>query len=79
MSQDNVRERVERREEMSPESVWDRFQKEFPDMVPQVTRWFRRHTDTAAASIRIMLRNHRTLIFSINRDGTWILRHGGSR
>lgn len=59
---------------MSPERVWDKFREEFPDTVPQVTRWFRRHTDSADASIRIMLRNGRSLIFSVNKDGTWILK-----
>lgn len=59
---------------MTPEKVYERFCKEFPDMVPQVTRWFRRHTDSAAYSIRLMLRNGRSLIFSINKDDTWILK-----
>lgn len=59
---------------MTPEKVYERFCKEFPDMVPQVTRWFRRHTDSAAYSIRLMLRNGRSLIFSINKDGTWVLK-----
>ena len=59
---------------MAPERVWEKFLQEFPDMEKQVTRWFRRHTDSADASIRIMLRNGRSLIFSVNKDGTWILK-----
>lgn len=59
---------------MTPERVYERFSKEFPDLVPQVTRWFRRHTDSADASIRLMLRNGRSLIFSINKDDTWVLK-----
>lgn len=59
---------------MTPEKVYERFCKEFPEMPPQVSRWFRRHTDSADASIRIMLRNGRSLIFSVNKDGTWILK-----
>lgn len=59
---------------MAPEKVYERFLKEFPDMESQVVRWYSRRTTTADASIRILLRNHRTLIFSINKDGTWILK-----
>ncbi|MBO5629435.1 MAG: hypothetical protein J5965_10220 [Aeriscardovia sp.] len=59
---------------MSPEKVYERFLKEFPDMESQVVKWYTRRTTTALASIRILLRNHRTLIFSINKDGTWILK-----
>ena len=59
---------------MTPEKVYEKFAEEFPDLVPQVTRWFRRHTDSAAYSIRLMLRNGRSLIFSINKDDTWILK-----
>ena len=59
---------------MAPEKVYERFLKEFPDMESQVVRWYSRRTNTADASIRILLRNHRTLIFSINKDGTWILK-----
>lgn len=59
---------------MTPEKVYERFLQEFPDMANQVNRFFVRHTDTAAYSIRIMLKNGRSLIFSINKDGTWILK-----
>lgn len=59
---------------MTPEKVYEKFASEFPDLVPQVTRWFRRHTDSADYSIRVMLRNGRSLIFSINKDGTWVLK-----
>lgn len=59
---------------MSPEKVYERFLKEFPDMESQVVKWYTRRTTTALASIRILLRNHRTLIFSVNHDGTWILK-----
>jgi len=59
---------------MAPERVWDRFCAEFPDMVNQVVKWTSRRTNDAAGSIRILLRNHRTLIFSVNKDNTWILK-----
>jgi len=59
---------------VTPEKVYERFLQEFPDMANQVSRFFSRHTDTAAYSIRIMLKNGRSLIFSINKDGTWILK-----
>ena len=59
---------------MTPESVYARFRQEFPDVVPQIVKWRSRRTDTAAGSIVLMLRNHRTLIFSVNKDGTWILK-----
>lgn len=59
---------------MTPERVYERFAKEFPDLIPQVKRWFSRHTDSADASIRVMLRNGNSLIFSVNKDGTWILK-----
>lgn len=59
---------------MTPERVYERFSKEFPDLIPQVNRWFSRHTDSADASIRVMLRNGNSLIFSVNKDGTWILK-----
>ena len=59
---------------MTPERVYERFLKEFPDMEKQVSKYFHRHTDTADSSIRIVLRNKRTLIFSVNKDGTWILK-----
>lgn len=64
---------------MTPEKVYERFCEEFPGLVPQVTRWFKRHTDSAEASIRLMLRNNRSLIFSINKDGTWVLKRRGGR
>lgn len=59
---------------MTPEKVYERFLQEFPDMKNQVVKFFKRHTDSAAYSIRIMLKNGRSLIFSINKDGTWILK-----
>jgi len=59
---------------MTPERVYERFVQEFPDLVPQVTRWFRRHSDTTDYSIRLMLRNGKSLIFGLNKDGTWILK-----
>lgn len=43
-------------------------------MKSQVKKFFSRHTDTADSSIRIMLKNGRSLIFSINKDGSWILK-----
>lgn len=59
---------------MTPERVWERFLQEFPHMEKQVVKWFRRHTDSADSSIRIVLRNGNSMIFSINKDGTWILK-----
>lgn len=59
---------------MTPERVHERFVEEFPDLQPQVVKWFSRRTKTADASIRVILRNGRSLIFSINKDGTWILK-----
>lgn len=59
---------------MTPQQVYARFLQEFPDMEKQVSRWFKRHTDSAKYSIRIMLKNGKSLIFSINEDGTWILK-----
>lgn len=59
---------------LTKERVYEKFCQEFPDAVPQVVKWFGRHTDSAESSIRLMLRNGRSLIFSINRDGTWILK-----
>lgn len=59
---------------MTPEKVYERFLKEFPYMESQVKRWFKRHTDSAAYSIRIVLKNGNSLIFSINKDDTWILK-----
>lgn len=59
---------------MTPESVYARFCKEFPDVVPQIIQWRSRRDADSAGSIVLMLRNHRTLIFSVNKDGTWILK-----
>lgn len=58
---------------MTPESVYARFCQEFPDVVPQIVKWRSRDAD-AAGSIVVLLRNHRTLIFSLNKDDTWILK-----
>lgn len=59
---------------MTPEKVYEKFCQEFPYMKSQVVKFFRRHTDSAAYSIRIILRNKQSLIFSINKDGTWLLK-----
>ena len=59
---------------MTPEKVYERFWKEFPHMGTQVVRYFRRNTSSAKYSIRIMLKNGRSLIFSIKDDDTWILK-----
>lgn len=59
---------------MTAEKVYERFLLEFPEMKSQVTKFFSRHTDTADSSIRIMLKNGRSLIFSINKDGSWVLK-----
>ena len=61
---------------MTPESVYARFLKEFPDMKAQVTRFTSRRDNEAAGSIRILLRNHKTLIFSVMKDGKWKLIRG---
>lgn len=61
---------------MTPERVYERFLKEFPDMASQVTRWSSRRTNDSSSSIRILLRNHRTLIFDVYKDGTWSLKRG---
>lgn len=58
---------------MTPERVYERFCQEFPGMVPKVVKWFHRNDSAADYSIRIMLKNHRSLIFNINKDGTWEL------
>ena len=59
---------------MTPERVWDKFCEEFPGVVPKVTKWFRRHTDSGESSIRVMLDTGKSLIFTINHDGTWVLK-----
>lgn len=59
---------------MTPESVYARFCQEFPNVVPQIVKWRSRRDDDSAGSIVVLLRNHRTLIFSVNKDGTWILK-----
>lgn len=59
---------------MTPERVYERFLQDFPGMESQVLKWYTRRTDTADASIRILLRNHRTLIYSINKDGSTTLK-----
>ncbi len=59
---------------MTPESVYARFCQEFPNVVPQVVKWRSRRDDDSSGSIVVLLRNHRTLIFSVNKDGTWILK-----
>lgn len=59
---------------MTAEKVYEKFLQEFPDMKGQVTKFFSRHTDTADSSIRIMLKNGRSLIFSVNKDGSWLLK-----
>lgn len=58
---------------MTPERVYERFCKEFPNLVPQVKRWFRRHPDKSDYSIRVVLNNNRSLIFELNKDDTWSL------
>lgn len=60
---------------MTKEKVYERFCQEFPAFVPQVAKWFGRHTDSALASIRLILKNGNTLIFSINKDGTYVLKN----
>ena len=61
---------------MSPEKVYERFLKEFPDMANQVVKFTSRRDANAAGSVRILLRNHRTLIFTVNKDDTWHLQRG---
>lgn len=64
---------------MTPERVYERFIQEFPHFESQISRWFRRHSDSGGSSIRIMLKNGRSLIFDIAPDGSWTLGHGGGR
>lgn len=61
---------------MTPEKVYERFLQEFPDMRNQVTKFTSRRDDAATGSIRLLLRNRRVLTFTINKDGTWILKRG---
>lgn len=58
---------------MTPESIYERFLKEFPSMGNQVVKFTSRRTNDSSSSIRLMLRNHRTLIFTVRTDGTWTL------
>lgn len=61
---------------MTPEKVYERFLKEFPDMANRVVKFNSRRDADAAGSIILLLRNHRTLTFSVRKDGTWILKRG---
>ena len=61
---------------MTPEKIYELFCKEFPNVVPQVTKWFgRKRTNDKyeKGSIRLVLKDGKTLIFGINGDGTWSL------
>ena len=64
---------------MTPERVYERFLKEFPQMESQVDKFYKRtprhRSPDAADSIRIVLRNHRVLIFKVYKNGTWRLEH----
>lgn len=57
---------------MVPESIYKRFVEEFPHMEGQVLKYYiyRKEPNT----IKIWLKNHNKLFFSILDDGTWHLR-----
>ena len=63
---------------MTPESIYERFLKEFPDMRNQVVKFNTCRGDGTkpGSAIRILLRNHRVLRFDLYNDGTWILKRG---
>ena len=58
---------------MTPEKVYERFCKEFPGVVPMVVKYFSRHPDDTDYSIRVLLNNDRSMIFGLNKDGSFIL------
>lgn len=61
---------------MTPEKVYERFGQEFPYMKDQVTKFVSRRTKDGVGSIRLLLRNHKILTFTINKDGTYSLTRG---
>lgn len=61
---------------MTPEKIYEMFLTEFPNMKSQIVKWYGRNRKTdlfEKGSIRIVLKTGRTLIFGINRDGSWSL------
>lgn len=59
---------------MTPQRVYERFVQEFPHLDNQIKRWFHRRSDDNGDSIRVMLKNGNSLIFTVYGDGTWILK-----
>lgn len=58
---------------MTPEQVYARFCKEFPGVVPMVVKFFSRHPDDTDYAIRVVLNNNRSMIFGLNKDGSYKL------
>lgn len=61
---------------MTPEKIYELFGKTFPNIIPQVTKWFgrkRKDDQFEKGSIRIVLKNGKTLIFGVNSDDSWTL------
>lgn len=58
---------------MAPYRVWEKFIEVFPGMKSQVAKFYGHGDNT----IKIYLKNHNSLIFSVNpNDGTWDLKRG---
>lgn len=59
---------------MTPKRIWSRFQKDFPGVVPTVTKWYSHRNSAGGSSIKLVLNTNRAMIYTIYKNGRTELR-----